>query len=435
MRTLVASHIVGSLAGDLTEIAAQSADLYLTRGVRKEIISARLFWDGGPVREPVRQAGLHAITMAAVLRTEDDSTGQILADELESAGVSAEWGVRDSACHLELRAPREYLRRALPVMLDRLTTIAISGREVAAATAIVRHELDRRRQDVRSVAVDALRSSRFRAGSRLAAPPAGTAEGVEAVTAQDVVAAGVRLVWGTRLRVLIAGDDDTAAYGACIGRGRAVAAEPAYAAPWASLDDLAASPEAEVVSDWDLSDQAHLLWGVVTQLEDAADFAALEVAMHILGGWAGSRWHALFRERLGYSYGTHAAVQKIGLGEHLLGMGYAGLSVAMGALPHALDLIRAESAALPESLLPAELATACTQLLRSEALVRDSARGLIASAADCLQGGLRPSFAADRIAVLRGADVRDIASRLPRLLSEPTLVIVGPQTSIGDCSQ
>lgn len=430
MLTLDASraHDAGGLTGHIGVFSTPAADIYLTVGARKRVVSARLFWNGGPASERIDRAGLHALAMAAVLRSRSGAAGETLADRLESAGVFAESGVTASSCYLGLRGPREYLRLALPAVVSQLRRTAIDDQECATALAIVRNDIERRKHDVKSVAIDCLRKARFEPGARLAAPAVGTRDGVEAATAREVNATVGRLLHDVRLRVLIAGDDDQDEY-AGVGQIRDSGALAGDPAPWASLSDLVTAPPATVAVPSQMRDQAHLLWGVVTPIDGPLDYTALELGLHVLGGWAGSRWHLLFRERLGYSYGTYSGAEAIGLGDRAVCLGYVGFSVATDALPHVRELVDEEAAAFIGSLHAAELMSASAQLLRAEALVLDSARGLIGRAADFLSGALPPSFWADRVAALRRADIDDILGRLEYLMNKPTLVVVSQEAA------
>jgi predicted Zn-dependent peptidase len=171
--------------------------------------------------------------------------------------------------------------------------------------------------------------------------------------------------------------------------------------------------------------QSYLLWGTAVEITDATDHAVLEVAAHILGGWAGSRWNVLFREKLGCTYGATAAVSSVGVAGRRYCFAHAGLAVDPDAFDRTLDTLADQAAAfLGTGPRADEVNGACLRLLRTEAHYFDSSRSLMTRAGEFLLSGLGTDFAASRMAALRGMADASFTGRMRELMLKPTVVIL-----------
>lgn len=413
---------VAAASGALHVVSTPTADVYAVADTVKRIVSVRLFWNAVPGTEPLAQAGRTAATLSALVRDSDARSGVPLAQQLEAAGVVCSVGVADTSVHIELRGARNDTRSAVALLAGGLGAGGVGEPAFLAGRTATRHEVERRGHDLRTVAIDALRGARFGSAARASVPPEGTPAGLTGLTHDDVDRTAKELLTRARLHVLVAGDPDVQSYVDLLApwqhdRGPLAEPEPPAA-------HLVPAPPAQLTVASPLRGQAHVLWGTVVPLADAADYVALELVTHVLGGWVGSRWHSLFREKLGLTYGTYSAAVPIGFGDGVVGLAYAGFSVAQAALAQTTDQLSQQVGALPDVLDDVELRSAAAQLLRAEALHHDSARSLIGRAGLLLQGGLAVTMVGDRVAAMRETTGADLRRRLDRLLRQSTLVRV-----------
>jgi zinc protease len=395
--------------------------------IEKRVVAVRLYWDGGLASENLFTAGLHAVAMQAVIRSSTPVSGTSMAYQLESLGVQATGGVSDSSCYLDLRGPREVIHTALRRASSSIGSLKIDQAALRSAMSTVVYEIDRRSHNIKTVADDSLRAARLvRAGTTPAWACHGTAESIRDLRLSDVEAAVHALATECPLRVVVAGDLDLDTYLADVAPMAGTIAS-AGKPPVSSLG-LVADPPPETRVRFSLQGQGCLLWGVLAPVASATDYVIVEIATHILAGWTGSRWNSLFRDELGYTYGTFANVEPFPLQDGKLGcLARAGMAVAQAALHDSRRLLLEDAETfLRERLSDAEVMRAATRLLRNELWYADSSRALVARAASFLQGGIPVEFAAKRMAALRAVDPDVFRSEIRRLFRAPTLVVVIP---------
>jgi len=289
-----------------------------------------------------------------------------------------------------------------------------------AARSTMLQQLDQRAHDAKLLAGDRLRGARAGPASAFARAPGGTHESLSAMTLDDVESAVDRLVH-RRLSLVVAGDPALDPYlqGLEVLLDRS-AGEPTPRLPEADLP-IVVPPY--VQAEGGHVGQTYLLWGTLIKVDGPTDHVLAEVATHILGGWSGSRWQTLFREELGYTYGTNASTSSIRLGTGIYCLAQVGLPVAAGPADVCRQLLL-EGAAdfVAHGPSPRERDLAAARLLRSEAHFHDSTRNLIARTASFLQAGLGPDFAQQRMRALRQIDPDRYAQRLREMFDETTLV-------------
>ncbi len=360
-------------------------------GPARRVVGARLFW---PKASDDVATGLAA---QALLRSSHP-------ERLESAGVTLSAGTGTLASYVDFRGPRDAVRKALRDFTDSLPDVTISFHAYEAARAAAIHQAEQRARQPKSQAADHFR--RVRAGLP---PPEGEPGSVTREELPDL---------GTRSRYLIIVGDAVESYvdtplGTVEGAGAQVSLNP---------DPPAQSEVRGAGSGSGSGSQAYVLWGAAAAITGAADLVALELAMHVLGGWSGSRWHALFREQLGYTYGTTAQTYCVG---PTVAFAHVGMAVATDALAKTESLLLDQARAfLDHGPGATELTSAAVQLLRTEAHYYDSVRNLMSRFASFLQSGLPPGFAAERIAALRAVEPESFAARMRELLRHRTLVTV-----------
>jgi predicted Zn-dependent peptidase len=403
-------------------------DGYATAGAGRRIAGARLFWLGGPLAEDATRAGVHAVTMQAVLRSPPPGLREPLAQRLESMGVAVTAGVTATSCYIDLRGPREQLGEALHCTAHALASPGIDAPAFQAARAATIHEVEQRGHDRKTIAADALRAAWAGADNPLARPPEGTSVSLRALRLPDVQAAAQSML-RQRLGLVVAGDPALDTYleqvAELAGLVDPVSGEPEPPTRLTPPLGAAIPPLLQVGTHG----PTYLLWGTVTPTKGAADHVVAETATHILGGWSGSLWQSLFREELGYTYGTSASTTSLRLGSQTYTTMQVGMSVPAEVAERVRDLLRQQADAVAAGGLDLRLHRgACLRLLRSEAHFHDATRNLMARTASFLQAGLGAQFAAARMAALRESSPEWFAQRLCDLVRSTTVLTVSGST-------
>lgn len=385
---------------DPRRVTAPSGELlvagrvFADAGPARRIVGARLFWrkapgDPGP-----------GVAAQALVRTCGPA-------RLESAGVTLSAGTSATASYVDFRGPRDAVRRALRDFAEALPNAVISVDAFESARAAATHQAQRRAHEPMSVAVDHFR--RVRAGMP---PEDGDPSGL---THDQLPALGPRLA-----RLVVAGDPELESYVDSLAALSGTVEHDATV-------ELALDPPAHTEVKGPAGGQAYVLWGGMAPMADAGDHVALELSAHLLGGWSGSRWHTLFREQLGYTYGTTAVASSLRFGPLTAGLAHVGMSVAADALAKTESLVLEQAKSfLDHGPGAAELSQAAVQLLRTEAHYHDSTRNLMTRTASFLQAGLGPRFARERIEQLRTVEPETFLGRVRELLRDRTLVTVAP---------
>jgi zinc protease len=427
---------VAAAAGRLDSRPAGRALFLAVAGAVKRSVAVRLFWSGGPAREGPDSAGAHAVAMQALARSPAPGGAVPLAERLASMGVAVTAGVTDCSSYLDLRGPREYIHPALRIAVRALAEPAVDMAGFRAARAATVHSLERRAHNIKTLAGDSFRAVRATPGSLFARPPEGAVECVRTLPFAAIETVAKGLAACPRVCVILAGDqpgddyvDDLAPLAGAgadsAGPGSSAASLGGGDGPQPAENVLASDPPTEIRIASPLGNQAFLQWGTAVQAAGVDDHVVLEVAAHILGGWTGSRWHSLFREQLGYTYGTGSSAASFQITGPVYCLTQVGMAVAPPALSRTRALMTEQAAAfVAEGPTAAEISTACAQLLRSEALFYDSTRNLMERTGSFLQAGLPADFAERRMEALRAPDPDQFRGRLRALMAKRTLVIV-----------
>jgi predicted Zn-dependent peptidase len=188
---------------------------------------------------------------------------------------------------------------------------------------------------------------------------------------------------------------------------------------------LRANPPDQVRALGDGKARAYLLWGTAAETADVADHVAIEVAVHMLGGWSGSWLTRLFRAELGLTYTVGSSVTSLAHDGRMYCLAQVGMGVAAANVPRVRDLLLEQVEAFLRYLAPpGDTAAAAVRLLRNEAHFHDATRKLISRAGSFLQAGLAPDFATQRVGALRAADSGQFGDRVRAMAHQPTLTVL-----------
>ncbi|NKN32833.1 M16 family metallopeptidase [Marichromatium bheemlicum] len=268
------------------------------------MVDLRLAFDAGSARDGARP-GLASLTAAMLAQGAGEWDADTIATRLEGVGAEFGRGVDRDIFSVSLRSlTRE---PALDTALDTLATLLAAPRFPATALERVReNRLVALRQQQESPRTQASRAF-YRAiygDHPYAEDPSGTAEGVSAITRDDLVAFHQRYLVGANAVVAIVGALDRAGaeqlaervVGA-LPRGAAAPALPEVAALAQGMQQRIAFP----------SSQTAVLAGQPGMRRGDPDYFALYVGNHILGGsgLVSQLMHEV-REQRGLSYSVYS---------------------------------------------------------------------------------------------------------------------------------
>jgi predicted Zn-dependent peptidase len=404
-----------------------SAKLFALAGADRRSIGVRLYWAGGSAAEDARLAGLHTVTMQTLIRSPAPGGPLALAGRLESMGVAVAAGASDCAAYLELRGPAEYIHPALRLTAQAVAAAALEPDALRAARSAALHEVDQQAHDPARLAAGSFRAARAVPGSFLARRPQGTAEGLQAVTLADCQGVLSRLAHEGGVRILVVGDQASGGYLADVASLADSGADGVTggATGQRAASVLRANPPDQVRAPGDGRARAYLLWGTAAETADVADHVAIEVAVHMLGGWSGSWLTRLFRAELGLTYTIGSSVTSLAHDGRTYCLAHVGMAVAAADLPRARNLLLDQVAAFLRYLPPpGDTAAAAVRLLRNEAHFHDATRKLISRTGSFLQAGLAPDFATRRIGALRAIDCGQFGDRVRAMARQPTLAVL-----------
>jgi predicted Zn-dependent peptidase len=256
----------------------------------------------GDAPEHAAVAELLSATLLAGTPTRDRVA---IDDELAAVGADLGVGVDPERLMISGSGLSEGLPDVLGVLADVLTAATHPDNEVARERERLVERISVARSQPRTIAREALQRKRF--GDHPITREMPTGEAVAAVTAEQVRALQAAALVPRGSILTIVGDVDS---------GAAIAEVEKQLSAWTSehaareLDP----PPALVAGDLEL---VHRPGSVQSQLRLTApalrrnhpDYAALQLANLVFGGYFSSRWMENIREDKGYTYGAHSGVE------------------------------------------------------------------------------------------------------------------------------
>ena len=365
------------------------------------------FKGGASLDAPDRRGAINLMTA-----TLDEGAGRMdstaYAAAVQDLGADISFDVGDDSLSVRLRTLSEHRDEAadllgLAMSQPRFDESAID-RMRAQVQAVIRAEAT----DPASIAAKEMAAQAW--GDHPYATPAhGSADGVAALSRQDLVAAKNRVLARDRVVVGAAGDITPAELGAMLDR--ILGGLPAEGTAPLPQDATLQLTGGVTVIDWDSPQTIVSFAGPGLPMDDPDYFAAV-VANHILGGGGfSSRLMEQIREKRGLTYGI-----RTGLATRLYGQtwqgGMAGSNATVG---QAIGLIRQEWGRMAEGVTDRELADAKTYLTGEYPLRFDGNTKIAAILAGMQLAGFPidyPNTRNARVDAVTAADVQRVAERL-----------------------
>ncbi|MET7333171.1 pitrilysin family protein [Nonomuraea sp. NPDC005650] len=281
----------GTLPGGLRTVLVDLPD----RGMAAAQLSFRF----GTAGDGPELAGLSRVLVQALATPSDR-----FAVDLERCGGRITATGDHDACSITVSAPAGRFPQVLDLLAEAVIEPRLAPDDVDRLVARRGAQLARERADPPTRAMDAFLAAAHAPGCGYGLPAGGTAGSVAGLRAEAVRALYDRSAGPANACLVVAGDLRRSAMEHALDNSfggwsrdvepvRRRAPEPA-------------APARTVVVDVPRAVQTAIVYGRSVPLLDTAGRIALEVVVHCLGGWFGSRLNLLLRERKGYSYGAHA---------------------------------------------------------------------------------------------------------------------------------
>lgn len=365
--------------------------------------------------------------LAETLLTGTPTRDRVAIDD-ELAAVGAELGVVVDPERLVVSGSglAAGLSDVLGVLADVLTAATHPDAEVARERDRLVERLAVARAQPRTIAREALQRKRF--GDHPITREMPEADAVTAVTAEAIRALQAAQLVPRGSILTLVGDVDPAAALAEIGK---------HLAGWtsdATALELSAPPPLQA-GDLELvhrpgSVQSQLRLSAPALPREHPDYAALQLANLVFGGYFSSRWMENVREDKGYTYGAHSGV------EFVPGGGVLGVDtdVASDVTAAALLETRYELGrltAVPPT--PAEIDAARAYAIGSLAISLDSQGGLASTIAGMAAAGLSLDWVRDHPARLSAVTPEQVAAAALTYFAPSAFmgVVVGDADVIG----
>jgi zinc protease len=246
--------------------------------------------------------------LSSTLLTGTPTRDRVAIDD-ELAAVGADLGVSVDPERLMISGSglAHGLGEVLEVLADVLTAATHPDAEVARERERLVERISVARSQPRTIAREALQRKRF--GDHPITREMPTGEAVAAVAAEQVRACQAASLVPRGSILTLVGDIDPAA---------AIAQVESALAGWTSAQAARelSPPPAMVAGDLELvhrpgSVQSQLRLSAPAVRRDDPDYAALQLANLVFGGYFSSRWMENIREDKGYTYGAHSGVEFI----------------------------------------------------------------------------------------------------------------------------
>lgn len=270
---------------------------------RLPVVTILLMFDAGAECDGAQQAGVAALTAAALAEGTHRLDAVALTEAFEQLGGSLDTGVTWAYAEVSTTVLASRLGDAMRLLADVVRGPALPEGEVARLREERLAELLQQRAEPRGLADDMFARLCFADEARYARPDGGDEGSVAALTREHVSAHHARFVVPSRATMIVVGDVEVAGVmqlaELTLGDWRAGAGQ----APALSVAPRSTRCGVHLVHKAD-APQSELRVGHPSVPRTHPDFHALAVMNAILGGLFNSRINLNLRERHAYTYGA-----------------------------------------------------------------------------------------------------------------------------------
>ncbi len=268
------------------------------------IVSTRVMFDAGALREPGEKSGLAYLTGSLLREGTDSLTSAQISERMERMGAQFSTAGTFSMSYVDLTALPEVFPQALALAATTVLAPTFPEAEFnrvrAQAVASYRQSMAR----VEGIANEAFYRAVFRSEAPLARPSFGTETTLQAISREDVLQWHRDMYAPARTVVLIVGAiseaDARRTLDGVFGRWTG-AARPAPVPPSPAQQRTATRI---ILLDRPGSVQSAMMIGQAAPAANNPDYIQLVALNHALGGGFSSRLNMNLRERSGFTYGA-----------------------------------------------------------------------------------------------------------------------------------
>ena len=389
--------------------------------------AARLVLGFGPADDPPGLEGVSRMLVEAMALAPAGREPDAFAEDLARAGATLTPECLHDGAALTLTAPAEWFADAFRMVVDVAERPALTGEGVAQTIERRRSEIahERRRADVQ--AMQAFLRAGYGTDTAFGRPSGGTLASLDRIDRSAVRDHHTRRLGPGNATLLLAGDLS----GTAGARTRRLVAEtmdawrPRTGTTARTAEPAPAGDGGTAVVDVGETAQAALVLGRIIPALPPEQAAALDVAVHALGGWFGSRLNTLLRESKGLTYGTAAATASRRVPEGRVCRAHIETAVerSMAAAAAATALAEIERCAR-DGLTETDVRAAADHLVRSRLLGTQTARQVVERYGRAAQRGHDPESLDRHAELILAADTAAVSGALADHLGPDRLVLV-----------
>ncbi|MEW1842568.1 pitrilysin family protein [Nonomuraea angiospora] len=368
----------------------------------RDVAAVQLVFAGGGAHDPPGLQGLshvlaHTLILASATRGQEE-----FALAVEGTGAIFTAGCDPDGAHVDVVAPATHLVPALRLLAEAVTRPALDARPI-------RQVVDRHLVEIRRAAADPhhraaqLFAAAVHPGHGHGRPAGGTTESIKGLRQQHLQEFYDHRIGPQHAHLIVVGDLSATRIRQHVEQAFGAWRKPSHPPP--RLTPAAAGAGRCLITHLPGAKQAALVLGRAGPVLPLGPRAGLEIAVHALGGWFGSRINRVLREERGHAYGVQGwLVSRPAARERHRCTLQLRAATANPDLGHtARELIDTAAAAAGGDLTPADLRSAADHLIGVQGVRWEAARHLSEAYAHLVRKGYPPGFLQRRAAAIATA--------------------------------
>jgi len=268
------------------------------------IVTARVMFDAGALREPAAKSGLAALTGNLLREGTPELGGAEISTRMERMGAQFGTVGTFSMSYIELTALPEVFPEALALAASTVTSPTFPESEFERVRAEMIADYHQTMARVEGIADRIFYQAAFRREAPYSRSSFGTEKTLSTITREDVMQWHRERYSPATATVLVVGAIDEAGARRVIEQAFAGWSAPARREPVPSNPATERTGTRIILVDRPGSVQSAILIGQQTPLPTSPDYIPLLATTHVLGGGFSSRLNMNLREQHGFTYGA-----------------------------------------------------------------------------------------------------------------------------------
>ncbi|MFI7232118.1 M16 family metallopeptidase [Nonomuraea angiospora] len=365
----------------------------------RDVAAVQLLFAGGGAHDPPELQGLsHVLAHTLILASATRGPAEF-ALAVEGTGATFTAGCDPDGAHVDVVAPATRLVPALRLLAEAVTRPALDARTI-------RQIVDRRLVEIRRTGADPhhravqLFAAAVHPGHGHGRPAGGTTESINRLRQQHLQEFYDHRIGPQHAHLIVAGDLSATRIRHQVEQAFGAWRKPSHPPP--RLTPATAGAGRCLITHLPGAKQAALVLGRAGPVLPLGPRAGLEIAVHALGGWSGSRINQLLREERGHAYGVQGWLvsRPAAPGRHQCTLQLRAATANPDLGPTARELIDTAAAAAGGDLTPADLRSAADHLIGVQGVRWEAARHLSEAYAHLVRKGYPPGFLQRRAAAI-----------------------------------